>query len=136
MRRLFFSTMSFKITASPWLHLFAWAALLLSGPVFAAEATTASAAGKDVIVSTTPQEIEAEGTGTFGQLVVAQAVISPDSRTDSIYTITREPLHGRVGLAGGGVAMLLPRRTCWPTMNLPLYSAATPASGRKPGYGS
>ena len=102
MRRLFFTTMSFKFTASPWLRLFAWAALLLSGPAFAAEATTDSAAGKDVIVSTTPQEIEAEGTGTFGQLVVAQAVISPDSRTDLIYTITREPLHGRVGLAGGG----------------------------------
>jgi hypothetical protein len=47
-------------------------------------------------------EIEAEGTGAHGQLVVIPEILSADTRTDLIFTISAEPLHGRVGLAGGG----------------------------------
>jgi hypothetical protein len=57
---------------------------------------------KDAIVSTTPMEIESEGAGAHGQLVVATEILSPDTRTNLIFTIAAEPLHGRVGLAGGG----------------------------------
>lgn len=68
-----------------------------------AAAPRGAPADKDTIVSTTPMQIEAEaGSGTSGQLVVAPEVLSPDIRTDLIYTLTSEPLHGRVGLAGGG----------------------------------
>jgi hypothetical protein len=47
-------------------------------------------------------EIEVEGTGAHGHLVVVPEILSADRRTDLIYTISAEPLHGRVGLAGGG----------------------------------
>jgi hypothetical protein len=33
----------------------------------------------------------------------------------------------------GGVMRAPPRSTCWPIMNLPLYSPTTPPSGSKPG---
>src|SRR4029453_14247805 len=29
-------------------------------------------------------------------------IVSPDTRTDLVYTITAEPVYGRVGLSGGG----------------------------------
>lgn len=57
---------------------------------------------KDTIVSRTAQAFEAEGAGVHGQLAVAPEVLSPESRTDLVFTITTEPLYGRVGLAGGG----------------------------------
>ncbi|MEO5958438.1 MAG: hypothetical protein ABIR80_04940, partial [Opitutaceae bacterium] len=86
---------------------------LATGPAFAADTPAAQSGAttnrtppsdKDAIVSTTPMEIEAEaqGAGAYGQLVVASEVVSPDSRTDLVYTITAEPAFGRVGLAGGG----------------------------------
>ncbi|MBL9215005.1 MAG: hypothetical protein JNG83_05975, partial [Opitutaceae bacterium] len=40
--------------------------------------------------------------GVHGQLVVAPEILSADSSSDLVYTITSEPLFGRVGLAGGG----------------------------------
>lgn len=68
----------------------------------AAAANRAASADKDAIVSPSPMEIDAEGTGAHGQFVVAAEVVSPDSRADLIYTITSEPLNGRVGLSAGG----------------------------------
>ena len=76
-----------------------------------AAANRAAPADKDAIVSTTPMQIEAEGTGVHGQLVVAQEVVSADSRTDLIYTITSEPTYGRVGLAGGDEADFFRNKT-------------------------
>src|SRR5688572_18333047 len=113
MRRIVTITMSLTLTARERLRVLCCACMLaLAVPTFAADApapkSDAAAANrvtpsdKDVIVSTTPMEIEAEGTGAHGQLVVAQEVVSAETRTDLVYTITAEPLHGRVGLAGGG----------------------------------
>jgi hypothetical protein len=100
-RLVFLSTMRLAITSRPWrrlLGLLLLLPLLAAAPGFAAAAPT----DKDMIVSTTPQTIETEGGGAHGQLVVAAEVLSPDSRTDLVFTIVAEPLHGRVGLAGGG----------------------------------
>ncbi len=112
MRQTAFTTMNLEITARTWLRVLSLLLLPALVPGFAADApapareaapaSRVAAADKDTIVSTTPMVIEAEGTGVHGQLVVAAEVISPDSRTDLVYTITAEPLYGRVGLAGGG----------------------------------
>ncbi len=112
MRCIPFTTMILVITARPRIRVLCSVLMLATLPAFAADtpapkvdaATTnrAAAADKDTIVATIPMEIEAEGTGAHGQLVVAPEVVSPDSRTDLVYTITAEPLYGRVGLAGGG----------------------------------
>jgi hypothetical protein len=86
--------------------------MLAIAPAFAADTPArksdsaatnrAGSSDKDAIVSTTPMEIEAEGAGAHGQLAVVPEILTPDSRTDLIFTISAEPLHGRVGLSGGG----------------------------------
>jgi hypothetical protein len=111
MRRISFPTMSLEITAREWLRVLGWVFALAITPAFAAEApapttdatTQAPAASgdQDAIVSTTPMELETEDSGVHGQLVVAPEVLTPDTRSDLVFTITSEPLHGRVGLAGG-----------------------------------
>jgi hypothetical protein len=112
MRSIVFISMNLLVSARECPRVLCFVLATAITPVFAADAPAAKSpsavanrvAGseKDVIVSTTPMEIEAEDTGAHGQLVVAQEVISPDSRTDLIFTISGEPLHGRVGLAGAG----------------------------------
>jgi hypothetical protein len=112
MRSIVFISMNLLVSARECPRVLCFVLATAITPVFAADApatkSTSAAANrvaggdKDVIVSTTPMEIEAEDTGAHGQLVVAQEVISPDSRTDLIFTISGEPLHGRVGLAGAG----------------------------------
>ncbi|MBL9188872.1 MAG: hypothetical protein JNK23_15420 [Opitutaceae bacterium] len=83
-------------TSRPWLRL------LFLLPTLAVAAVAPAPGEKDTIVGKSPLAIEAEGTGAHGQLAVAPEVVSPESRTDLIFTITAEPLYGRVGLAGGG----------------------------------
>ncbi|MDO8539763.1 MAG: Ig-like domain-containing protein [Opitutaceae bacterium] len=103
--------MSLETSAHQWLRVLCLAVMLVMVPAFAADtpaptsdaaATNRAAPSDSAIVSTTPMEIEAEGTGVHGQLVVAPEIISPDTRADLIFTITAEPAYGRVGLAGGG----------------------------------
>ena len=105
MRRIAFITTNLEIAAREALRLLCLVFMLSMVPAFAADTPAASraaaASDKDVIVSTTPMEIEVEG-GAHGQLVVAPEIVSPDTRTNLIYTITAEPLHGRVGLSGVG----------------------------------
>src|SRR5688572_11053280 len=110
MCRIAIMTMSLQTRAPGWARCLGVALFVAVGPVFAADAPAPKSdpaaanrtASSDTIVSTTPMEIEAEGTGVHGQLVVAQEILSPDSRTDLVYTITTEPAYGRVGLASGG----------------------------------
>lgn len=56
----------------------------------------------EAFVSKTPMEFEAENGGVSGQLVVGPEILSSDTRNDLVFTLTSEPLHGRVGLSGGG----------------------------------
>lgn len=114
MLRKLFTTMSpsQKITYRQWLRVLCLATMLVTSPAFGAEASrnpadaaAASAVSpgeKDVIVAGAPMKIEsADGAGAAGQLVVAPEVVSADSRSDLVYTITTQPAHGQVGLSGG-----------------------------------
>ncbi len=61
----------------------------------------AAAADDDLIVAASPMEIDADGSGAHGQLVVSDEILSNETENDLVYTITAEPRYGRVGLAGG-----------------------------------
>jgi hypothetical protein len=62
----------------------------------------AQAPAADVIVAPAPLKLVAEeGAGVHGQLTVAPEILTPNTYDDLFYTITSEPAHGRVGLAGG-----------------------------------
>ena len=106
MRRLFSPPMSLQITVRLGLRVLGVASLLLAAPLFAADAPAppagAPTADTDVIVSSTPMEIVTEGSGAHAQFVVAREVVGADATGDLVYTITAEPLFGRVGLAGSG----------------------------------
>ncbi|MCC6414495.1 MAG: hypothetical protein IT582_01090, partial [Opitutaceae bacterium] len=70
------------------------ASLALANPAMAA-------ADQDMVVATTPMTATAEpGAGAFGQLLVDPAILDTEAGNDLVYTITSEPLHGRVGLSG------------------------------------
>ena len=72
-------------------------------PSDTAAASAATPADKDAFVTAAPMRLEVEGgAGAHGQLEVAPEILSADTRADLTYTITKDPLHGRVGLAGGG----------------------------------
>ncbi|MBE36309.1 MAG: hypothetical protein CMI16_12275 [Opitutaceae bacterium] len=90
--------MNFKISARKWPHLL-WSILILAiAPVYALETAPAD---KNMIVSTEPMEIEVDNaSGAHGQLVVDLGILSDDTGNDLVYTITAEPQHGQVGLAG------------------------------------
>jgi hypothetical protein len=103
MRRRISTTMRLPSTAHECLRVLALSLFLAVASVFAAD--------KDAIVSKVPLEFEAEGTGVHGQFAVAAEIISPDSRADLIYTITVEPLNGRVGLSGGDEADFFKNKT-------------------------
>ncbi len=85
------------------LHRSAWARIL--GFLFAlpalAFAQAPAGASDTEVVSTTPMQLEAQGTGVSGQLAVAREILGGETRGDLVYTITAEPQNGRVGLAGG-----------------------------------
>src|SRR5688500_16980587 len=110
MRRRALNSINLEITALAWPRFLCFAMLVVAAfaadaPARKSDAAAAKRAGasdKDAIVSTRPMEIEAEGTGAHGQLAVIPEIITPDTRTDLIFTISAEPLHGRVGLSGGG----------------------------------
>jgi hypothetical protein len=111
MRDPAFTPMNLEFTARKWLRIMCLLLTLARVPAFAAETPTptsdaatnrATPGDVDPIVSTTPMQIDAEGTGAHGELVVAPEILSSDTRNDLVYTITAEPLFGRVGLAGGG----------------------------------
>ncbi|HEY4299983.1 MAG TPA: Ig-like domain-containing protein [Candidatus Didemnitutus sp.] len=101
-----------KVASNPlaWLRVLSLAFLLPNIAVMAQNspagepaAAHAAAANENLIVSTTPMKMTAEnGEGVHGQLVVAREIINADTSGDLFYTITGEPLFGRVGLAGGG----------------------------------
>jgi len=90
-----FAAMNFETNVRAALRVL-WVLLALGtmcAPTFAADV--------EPIVSTTPMEFEVEDTGVHGQLAVAPEILSADTPNDLVFTITEEPLYGRVGLAGG-----------------------------------
>ena len=122
MCRIAFTTMNLEITARLCVRVLSFGLLLAGSPGFAAAtpttasepasaASSAAAGDANVIVATTPMTFEAEGTGVHGQLAVAPEVLSAETRADLIYTITADPLYGRVGLAGGDDADFFKNKT-------------------------
>lgn len=107
MRPIALTTMRLPIKIHSWVLAFCLASTLASVSSFAADAATPTAAPAaaantpDAIVSTTPMRFESEDPGLSGQFVVASEILSADGSNNLIYTITTEPQHGRVGLAGG-----------------------------------
>jgi hypothetical protein len=102
MSRIAFSTMNLAITARTWARTLCTILVLTlaaAQPSLAADAPPSSE--PEPIVAAAPMTFETEGTGVSGELAVASQILSADSRTDLIYTITAPPQTGRVGLAGG-----------------------------------
>lgn len=98
--------MNLPINLPVWLRAFGLVLLL---PAFAAGQP---APGEpEVIESTVPMKLVAEGAGVHGQLVVAPEIISAETHGDLVYTITVGPLIGRVGLAGGDEEDFFQNRT-------------------------
>ena len=91
--------MNLKTAFPAWLRALCLISLLAGAPAFADSAPATGAA--EMIVSTSPMKLVAEGAGVHGQLVVAQELINAETGGDLVYTVTVEPLFGRVGLAGG-----------------------------------
>ncbi len=96
--------MNLDIAARAWLRVIFVLPLLASAPAFAADDV-------EPIVSTTPMVFEAEDGGVHGELVVASEILTPDARNELVYTITGEPMFGRVGLAGGDDADFFRNKT-------------------------
>lgn len=92
-------SMNLNTNVCAWLRVLCLAWVLSTVSTAVPEARGASEV--EPIVSTTPMEFETEDGGVHGQLVVASEVLSRDTQNDLVYTITEEPLNGRVGLAGG-----------------------------------
>lgn len=90
--------MNRKFLPFTWLRVLSLVFTLTAFPAFAQDAAVADA---ETIVGKNPTRLVAESAGVSGQLAVAPEVLTPGVYTDLVYTITVEPQHGRVGLAGG-----------------------------------
>ncbi len=103
-------SMNLRIPTLAWLRLLSCVSVLALASAFAADAPApndnaaanrAAASEGDAIVATIPMLVEAADGGVHGQFVVAHEILSPNTHTDLVYTITEEPQFGQVGLAGG-----------------------------------
>jgi Big-like domain-containing protein len=102
----------FFFVLPPWLRVLCFAGILAVGPVFGADTSVApntpmkespsTASGEQAIVSATPMVFEVGDAGAHGQLIVAPQILSRDGADELIFTITEEPINGRVGLSGEG----------------------------------
>jgi hypothetical protein len=75
--------------------------LVLTGAVSTLRVDAADTAPAETIVSTEPMQLEADGQGVSGQLFAPPEIASAEMPDELVFTITSDPLHGRVGLAGG-----------------------------------
>lgn len=100
MRHMAFPKSSLLHGSPGWLLVLRRVWLLALWPVLAAAQST-SPGNVEPIVSSEPMVFQAEEGGVHGELFAPPELLSSDTRTDLVYTITEEPLFGRVGLAGG-----------------------------------
>ena len=73
----------------------------VSVPADTASASSTTLNAVEPIVSKSPMELQAEEGGAHGQLPVARELLGTEGGDALLYSITAEPQHGRVGLAGG-----------------------------------
>jgi len=109
------SSMNLAINTRTWVRVLGLVSLLAGVHTFAqqsapapandsptpAGASASASSDADTIISPTPMTFETEGTGVHGELAVSPRLLSSETRSDLIYTLTSEPMNGRVGLAGG-----------------------------------
>jgi hypothetical protein len=85
-------------------HIFAWLAMLaLTGAVLILRAET--------IVAAQPMQLQGDSQGVYGQLFFPPEIASKEMPDELVFTITSEPSHGRVGLAGGTEADFFQHKT-------------------------
>ncbi len=73
-------------------------------PLTPAPAQETAPAASTAPQSTTPEHtmhFEADGQGLSGQLFVSPAILGGELPDELVFTLTSDPLHGQVGLAGG-----------------------------------
>lgn len=126
-----------KLRSRSLLRVLPFALLLTATPIFAddtpastndsASPSQSSPADNDAIVSTKPMELETEDGSVNGNFVVAQELGGADASAPLIYTITQEPEHGRVGVAGGDDSDFFTNKTS--RLNYFLYQADTDYEG-------
>ena len=95
--------MHLEFTARTWARLLCLGLLLALPAAFAADTSP--------IIATQPMEVETEDGGVHGQLIVTPEILDSEAHADLVYTLTSEPRHGRVGLAGGDEADSFRNRT-------------------------
>jgi hypothetical protein len=105
------TTLSCKLSARTWLGVLAFVLMLAVTSAFASDtpastndstaASQAAPTDTDPIVSTKPMELETEDSNVHGDLIVGQELGGADASNALVFTITADPQHGRVGLAGG-----------------------------------
>ncbi|MCF3651517.1 Ig-like domain-containing protein [Synoicihabitans lomoniglobus] len=61
--------------------------------------------------SAQPMQLQADGQGVSGQLFVSPEILSNEMADELVFTLTSEPLYGRVGLAGGTNADVFANKT-------------------------
>jgi hypothetical protein len=122
-----FTSLRHKLSARSSLSVlsFALALILAASSAFAAD--TPAPADADAIVSAKPMAFETEDGGVHGNLVVAQELGGAETSAPLVYTITKEPEHGRVGLSGGDDADFFNTKTS--RLNYFLYQAETDFEG-------
>jgi len=106
-----FFTLGLINRACRWLVSLSFGLMLAMAPAFAGDApppagdgaTASRAALNEVepITSKNPMEVKSDDGGAHGQLPVVPEILSSDAANELIFTITVEPQHGRVGMAGG-----------------------------------
>jgi Bacterial Ig domain len=106
-----FFTLSCKASARRWLGVLSFGLTVALAPALAADppapagdsavASSAALNEAEPIVAKQPMELETQGGGVHGQLPVTPEILSAEAGNKLVFTITAEPQHGRVGMAGG-----------------------------------
>lgn len=95
------ANMTLATRARRWATLLALIWIAVPLPAWSAEPARPAAGAPEVLVASAPMEVETEGAGVHGHLLVTKEILTPGSTSDLVFTITSEPLYGQVGLSGG-----------------------------------
>ena len=79
--------------------LFTWLAFIAGALALPAETQDATSA--EIMVAPQAMQLQADGQGVAGQLFFPPEIASREMPDELVFTITADPIHGRVGLAGG-----------------------------------
>ena len=110
-----FTSLRHQLRSCFSLGLLSFSLTLFSSPTFAADtpapSNAAASADADTIVSTKPMAFEAEEGNAHGDLIVAPEVLGSEAIPHLYFSITANPQHGQLGLAGGDDAEFFNNKT-------------------------